>query len=117
MHAAKWQQATAASCTTPTLPHVPLHRYRKRHRCVGEQVLKRWAYQILEGLAYLHAHIPAIIHRCAWEGAGLRVWQQGTGQRSTQRIKSAQGAAACLKHGIDWHPNVHPIACLQGPQM
>jgi serine/threonine protein kinase len=26
-------------------------------------VLKRWAWQILQGLVYLHAHEPAIIHR------------------------------------------------------
>lgn len=26
-------------------------------------MLKRWAWQILQGLVYLHAHDPAIIHR------------------------------------------------------
>lgn len=26
-------------------------------------MLKRWAYQILKGLMYLHAHNPPIIHR------------------------------------------------------
>jgi len=28
-----------------------------------EQVLKRWAWQILQGLVYLHGHNPPIIHR------------------------------------------------------
>ncbi len=28
-------------------------RYRKRHKHMDEQVLKRWAWQILQGLVYL----------------------------------------------------------------
>jgi WNK lysine deficient protein kinase len=28
-----------------------------------EQVLKRWSWQILQGLVYLHGHNPPIIHR------------------------------------------------------
>jgi serine/threonine protein kinase len=39
------------------------YRYRKRHRNIDEQVLKRWAWQILQGLVYLHGHNPPIIHR------------------------------------------------------
>lgn len=31
--------------------HAP--RYRKRHKHIDEQVLKRWAWQILQGLVYL----------------------------------------------------------------
>jgi serine/threonine protein kinase len=38
-------------------------RYRKRHRQIDEEVLKRWAWQILCGLVYLHGHTPPIIHR------------------------------------------------------
>jgi serine/threonine protein kinase len=38
-------------------------RYRKKHKHIDEQVLKRWAWQILQGLVYLHAHDPPIIHR------------------------------------------------------
>lgn len=57
-------------------------RYRKKHKKIDEQVLKRWAWQILQGLVYLHAHDPPIIHRCgahalarAHGGAQLaRVW-------------------------------------------
>lgn len=41
----------------------PCCRYRKKHKHIDEQVLKRWAWQILQGLVYLHAHEPAIIHR------------------------------------------------------
>ena len=38
-------------------------RYRKRHKHIDEEVLKRWAWQILCGLVYLHGHSPPIIHR------------------------------------------------------
>ncbi|KAL6751053.1 kinase-like domain-containing protein [Haematococcus lacustris] len=40
-----------------------LRSYRKRHRSVDTAVLKRWAWQILQGLVYLHGHNPPIIHR------------------------------------------------------
>lgn len=40
-----------------------LRMYRRRHRWIEEQVLKRWAWQILQGLVYLHGHNPPIIHR------------------------------------------------------
>eukprot|EP00798_Chlamydomonas_sp_ICE-L_P020033 gene20033-26751_t len=40
-----------------------LRQYRKRHKHIDEQVLKRWAWQILQGLVYLHGHNPPIIHR------------------------------------------------------
>ena len=38
-------------------------RYRKRHKYIDEEVLKRWAWQILCGLVYLHGHNPPILHR------------------------------------------------------
>lgn len=40
-----------------------LRQYRKKHKRIDEQVLKRWAWQILQGLVYLHGHNPPIIHR------------------------------------------------------
>uniref|UniRef100_A0A7S0S189 non-specific serine/threonine protein kinase n=1 Tax=Chlamydomonas leiostraca TaxID=1034604 RepID=A0A7S0S189_9CHLO len=40
-----------------------LRQYRKKHKLIDEQVLKRWAWQILQGLVYLHGHNPPIIHR------------------------------------------------------
>jgi len=40
-----------------------LRQYRRKHRHLVLSVLKRWAYQILKGLMYLHAHNPPIIHR------------------------------------------------------
>ena len=45
--------------------HQLLHscRYRKKHKHISEQAIKRWAFQILEGLMYLHAHDPPIVHR------------------------------------------------------
>lgn len=43
-----------------------LRQYRKRHRKgLDPEVQKRWAWQILCGLVYLHGHSPPIIHRCA----------------------------------------------------
>ena len=39
------------------------HRYRKKHKHIDPEVLKRWAWQILCGLVYLHGHTPSIIHR------------------------------------------------------
>lgn len=43
--------------------HLWLIRYRKRHKHTDDEVLKRWAWQILCGLVYLHGHQPPIIHR------------------------------------------------------
>eukprot|EP00884_Botryococcus_braunii_P009087 jgi/Botrbrau1/1817/Bobra.146_1s0015.1 len=40
-----------------------LRQYRKKHKHVDSEVLKRWAWQILCGLVYLHGHTPPIIHR------------------------------------------------------
>eukprot|EP00195_Chlamydomonas_chlamydogama_P016141 CAMPEP_0202892554 /NCGR_PEP_ID=MMETSP1392-20130828/2268_1 /ASSEMBLY_ACC=CAM_ASM_000868 /TAXON_ID=225041 /ORGANISM="Chlamydomonas chlamydogama, Strain SAG 11-48b" /LENGTH=667 /DNA_ID=CAMNT_0049576551 /DNA_START=413 /DNA_END=2416 /DNA_ORIENTATION=- len=40
-----------------------LRQYRKKHKHIDEQVLKRWAWQVLQGLVYLHGHNPPIIHR------------------------------------------------------
>jgi len=30
---------------------------------MNENILRRWAWQILEGLVYLHGHEPPIVHR------------------------------------------------------
>eukprot|EP00210_Caulerpa_lentillifera_P009072 g8657.t1 len=40
-----------------------LKRFRAKHRHLRLQVLKKWAWQILQGLVYLHGHEPPIIHR------------------------------------------------------
>jgi len=40
-----------------------LRQYRRKHRNADLIVMKRWAWQILQGLVYLHAHNPPIIHR------------------------------------------------------
>uniref|UniRef100_A0A0E0DT00 non-specific serine/threonine protein kinase n=1 Tax=Oryza meridionalis TaxID=40149 RepID=A0A0E0DT00_9ORYZ len=40
-----------------------LRQYRERHRRVSAAAVRRWCAQILDGLAYLHAHSPPIIHR------------------------------------------------------
>ena len=39
-------------------------RYRKRVRAtISEGIIRRWAWQILQGLVYLHGHDPPIVHR------------------------------------------------------
>jgi len=38
-------------------------RYRRKHKNVDLVGIKRWAWQILQGLVYLHGHNPPIIHR------------------------------------------------------
>jgi WNK lysine deficient protein kinase len=40
-----------------------LREYRKKHKHVSMQALKKWSRQILKGLDYLHSHEPCIIHR------------------------------------------------------
>ncbi|MBA0728864.1 hypothetical protein Golax_001726, partial [Gossypium laxum] len=38
-------------------------RYRKKYKRVDIRAIKNWARQILQGLVYLHAHDPPVIHR------------------------------------------------------
>ena len=40
-----------------------MFRYRQKHKNLNKNALKRWAWQILQGLVYLHGHDPPIIHR------------------------------------------------------
>ncbi|XVE73673.1 hypothetical protein DITRI_Ditri11bG0137700 [Diplodiscus trichospermus] len=40
-----------------------LRLYRKKHKNVDTKAIKNWARQILQGLVYLHSHVPPIIHR------------------------------------------------------
>lgn len=40
-----------------------LRDYRRRHRHISMQAIKKWCQQILKGLHYLHTHQPCIIHR------------------------------------------------------
>ncbi|TYH36759.1 hypothetical protein ES332_D13G287200v1 [Gossypium tomentosum] len=40
-----------------------LRAYRKKYKRVDIRAIKNWARQILQGLVYLHAHDPPVIHR------------------------------------------------------
>ncbi|GMH39825.1 hypothetical protein BSKO_07729 [Bryopsis sp. KO-2023] len=40
-----------------------LRKFRFKHKHLELKVLKKWAWQILQGLVYLHGHEPPIIHR------------------------------------------------------
>ncbi len=57
---------TAMRCGTGRKTH-PLgarrRRYRKKTKVMTDSILKRWAWQILAGLVYLHGHVPPIVHR------------------------------------------------------
>eukprot|EP01026_Neomeris_dumetosa_P038708 TRINITY_DN3157_c0_g1_i1.p3 TRINITY_DN3157_c0_g1~~TRINITY_DN3157_c0_g1_i1.p3 ORF type:complete len:498 (+),score=58.07 TRINITY_DN3157_c0_g1_i1:120-1496(+) len=48
---------------TELFPSGNLLQYRKQHKTITPLVLKKWAWQILQGLVYLHGHNPPIIHR------------------------------------------------------
>jgi len=40
-----------------------LRQHRRRMKVLSEHALKRWIYQVVEGLLYLHGHSPPIVHR------------------------------------------------------
>ncbi|EFJ40152.1 hypothetical protein VOLCADRAFT_69922, partial [Volvox carteri f. nagariensis] len=48
---------------TEIFPDGTLRQYRRRHKHADLPAMKRWAWQILQGLVYLHGHNPPIIHR------------------------------------------------------
>mmetsp|Transcript_6314 Transcript_6314/g.13917 ORF Transcript_6314/g.13917 Transcript_6314/m.13917 type:complete len:717 (+) Transcript_6314:224-2374(+) len=54
---------TSSICFITELFTGTLRQYRRKHKNVDVVVLKRWAWQILQGLVYLHGHNPPIIHR------------------------------------------------------
>lgn len=75
---------------TELLTDGSLRRFIRRKHAAGITLsaLKRYAWQILQGLVYLHGHYPPIIHRCethrtaagregAWDSAvtGTGTWQ------------------------------------------
>jgi WNK lysine deficient protein kinase len=57
------QKSLTVNFITELFTSGTLRQYRKRHKHVDSEVLKRWAWQILCGLVYLHGHNPPIIHR------------------------------------------------------
>jgi serine/threonine protein kinase len=76
-------------------------RYRKRHRQIDEEVLKRWAWQILCGLVYLHGHTPPIIHRdLKWGSAEYTV----TGHVNPKPSSRALQGDGCLMQAISGMP-------------
>ncbi|XP_073313741.1 probable serine/threonine-protein kinase WNK11 [Primulina huaijiensis] len=40
-----------------------LREYRMKHKHVSLKAIKKWSWQILKGLEYLHTHQPCVIHR------------------------------------------------------
>lgn len=63
-HACSTVQCWCCACRHHPQPVAcSICRYRKKHKHISEQAIKRWAFQILEGLLYLHAHDPPIVHR------------------------------------------------------
>ncbi|BAF28194.1 Os11g0448300 [Oryza sativa Japonica Group] len=53
----------AAPSTSSSSSSSPARSYREKHRRVSVAAVRRWCAQILDGLAYLHAHSPPTIHR------------------------------------------------------
>lgn len=75
-------------------------RYRKRLRApLGEGVIKRWAWQILEGLVYLHGHDPPIVHRCL-HGAFTRVVQGVVGACGCWPVLGGVGEHCAAEAGL-----------------
>lgn len=60
-----WRNSRSVSPSDPfwNCFNLMRYRYRRRHRHIDDDVMKRWAWQILCGLVYLHGHSPPIIHR------------------------------------------------------
>ena len=50
------------------------HSFRKKVKVMNDNIMKRWAWQILEGLVYMHGHEPPIIHRCVVLNAKWRLF-------------------------------------------
>lgn len=48
---------------TELFTHGSLKKFRAKHKHLELKVLKKWAWQVLQGLVYLHGHDPPILHR------------------------------------------------------
>jgi serine/threonine protein kinase len=105
---------------------IPMGRYRKRHKHIDEEVLKRWAWQILCGLVYLHGHSPPIIHRdlkcdnIFINGSGKGRGQQrslGRGSCSVQPIVCRLVTMRCCPQRASWQiAHIQPDAACMPPQ-
>ncbi|KAL6870922.1 hypothetical protein ACP4OV_014770 [Aristida adscensionis] len=62
---ASWVDATkrTLNIVTELFTSGNLREYRRKHKKVDMKAMRRWAKQILTGLAYLHGQKPPIIHR------------------------------------------------------
>jgi WNK lysine deficient protein kinase len=58
-----WFQNTEFIIITELMTSGTLREYIKKLQTPNLKIVKRWARQILKGLAYLHYHNPPIIHR------------------------------------------------------
>ena len=72
-----------------------LRDYRQRHRALDIKAVRKWARQVLLGLAYLHSRTTPVVHgdlRCAfWGGSGR--WERG-GWLSPSRVGGPAGRGA-----------------------
>lgn len=58
-----WYNNTEFVFITELMTSGTLREYIKKLQIPNLRIVKRWSRQILKGLAYLHSHVPPIIHR------------------------------------------------------
>jgi serine/threonine protein kinase len=121
-----FQVCPPAGAPIQTAHCVAACRYRKKHKLISEQAIKRWAFQILEGLLYLHAHDPPIVHRdlkcdnilvngtsgqVKIADLGLASCQRGLSVVGTPGERSAAPRVCCTGHGCAVLRHTVTVSC------
>jgi len=83
-----------------------LREYRQRHRHLGAKAVRKWARQILSGLAHLHTQVPPIVHgdlRCDKIYINGHSGEIKIGDLGLATLAPARFAPAVLPPGVDQH--------------
>jgi WNK lysine deficient protein kinase len=88
------RQAQVIVFITELLTDGSLRRFIRRKHTAGitMSALKRYAWQVLQGLLYLHGHFPPIIHRWVVCGAGA----VGCGVAAGRRLRNQESEWHCV---------------------